>query len=76
MAAADHLRSASGLRGTTFKTLIGLLVATGLRPGGALRLDVGDVDLASGILAIQELKFVKSPFRSARRIGPRRLCRG
>lgn len=62
MAATDHLRSASGLRVTTFKTLIGLLVATGLRPGEALRLDVGDVDLVSGILTIRESKFGKSRF--------------
>lgn len=62
MAAADHLRSTSGLRGPTFKTLIGLLVATGLRPGEALRLDVGDVDPVSGMLTIRESKFGKSRF--------------
>jgi integrase len=62
MAATAQLRSASGLRGATFKTLIGLLVATGLRPGEALRLDLGDVDLGSGILTIRESKFGKSRF--------------
>jgi integrase len=62
MAATAHLRSASGLRVATLKTLIGLLAATGLRPGEALSLDVGDVDLVSGILTIRESKFGKSRF--------------
>jgi integrase len=43
-------------------TLIGLLSATGLRPGEALALDTGDVDLQNGILAIRESKFGKSRF--------------
>jgi integrase len=62
MTAAGQLRSASGLRGATFKTLIGLLTATGLRPGEALRLDVGDGDLMSGVLTVRESKFGKSRF--------------
>jgi integrase len=62
MAAAARLRSASGLRAASFKTLIGLLAATGLRPGEALRLDVGDVDLGSGVLTIRKSKFGKSRF--------------
>lgn len=62
MAAAGRLRSASGLRGATFKTLLGLLAATGLRPGEALALDIGDVDLAGGILTVRESKFGKSRF--------------
>ncbi|HEY6921970.1 MAG TPA: tyrosine-type recombinase/integrase [Steroidobacteraceae bacterium] len=62
MAAAGHLRSASGLRGTTFKTLLGLLASTGLRPGEALALDTGDVDLAEGMLTVRESKFGKSRF--------------
>lgn len=62
MGAAGRLRSASGLRGETFKTLIGLLAATGLRPGEALKLDVDDVDLLSGVLAVRESKFGKSRF--------------
>ena len=62
IAAAVRLYSTSGLRSATFKTLIGLLVATGLRPGEALRLDGGDVDLGSGILTIRESKFGKSRF--------------
>jgi site-specific recombinase XerD len=62
MAAAFRLRSASGLRGATFRTLIGLLAATGLRPGEAIKLDVNDVDLVGGILAVRESKFRKSRF--------------
>ncbi|MHB8876921.1 MAG: tyrosine-type recombinase/integrase [Myxococcaceae bacterium] len=61
-AAAGQLRSASGLRGATFKTLLGLLAATGLRPGEALALDIGDVDLAGGILTVRASKFGKSRF--------------
>jgi integrase len=62
MAAADRLRSASGLRGATIKTLVGLLAATGLRPGEARALDVGNVDLVGGVLAVRESKFGKSRF--------------
>jgi integrase len=62
MAAATRLRSASGLRGATFRTLIGLLAATGLRPGEALKLDVSDVDLVGGVLSVRESKFRKSRF--------------
>lgn len=61
-AAAGQLRSASGLRGATFKTLLGLLAATGLRPGEALALDIGDVDLTGGILTVRASKFGKSRF--------------
>lgn len=62
MVAASQLRSSSGLRGATFKTLIGLLASTGLRPGEALKLDVGDVDLVGGVLTVRESKFGKSRF--------------
>jgi integrase len=62
MTAAGRLHSASGLRPATFRTLLGLLAATGLRPGEALTLDVADVDLVSGILAVRESKFDKSRF--------------
>jgi len=62
MAAAGRLRSASGLRPATFKTLLGLLSATGLRPGEALTLDVKDVDLVGGVIAVRESKFGKSRF--------------
>lgn len=62
MAAAGQLRSAFGLRRVTFQTLLGLLAATGLRPGEALALDVNDVDLAGGVIAVRESKFGKSRF--------------
>lgn len=62
MVAAGQLRSASGLRGVTFKMLIGLLAATGLRPGEAVRFDVSDADLVGGVLAVRESKFRKSRF--------------
>lgn len=62
MTRAGQLRSRTGMRAQTYSTLIGLLVATGLRPGEALRLDRSDVDLVSGILSIRESKFGKSRF--------------
>ena len=60
MAAAARRRSRTGVRALTYTTLIGLLAATGLRPGEALALDRSDVDLDEGILSIRESKFGKS----------------
>jgi integrase len=62
MAEAAQLASPTGLRALTYTTLIGLLTATGLRPGEALALDRSDVDLEIGILAIRQTKFGKSRF--------------
>jgi integrase len=62
MAEAARLPSPKGLRALTHVTLIGLLAATGLRPGEALALDSGDVDLQNGILAVRQTKFGKSRF--------------
>lgn len=62
MVQAARLRSRTGMRALTYSTLIGLLVATGLRPGEAIRLDLADVDLVNGILSIRESKFGKSRF--------------
>jgi site-specific recombinase XerD len=62
MAEAGRLASPTGLRALTYTTLIGLLTATGLRPGEALALDRSDVDLDGGILAIRQTKFGKSRF--------------
>jgi integrase len=62
MAEARRLASPTGLRALTYTTLIGLLTATGLRPGEALALDGSDVDLENGILAIRQTKFGKSRF--------------
>lgn len=62
MAQAARLHSRTGMRPLTYATLIGLLVATGLRPGEAMRLDVSDIDLINGILSIRESKLGKSRF--------------
>lgn len=62
MAEAARLPSPTGLRAETYVTLIGLLSATGLRPGEALALNVSDVDFENGILAIRQTKFGKSRF--------------
>ena len=62
MTEAARLSSPKGLRAQTPVTLIGLLAATGLRPGEALALDARDVDLQSGLLHIRETKFGKSRF--------------
>ena len=48
------------LRAATYATLIGLLVASGLRIGEAIRLDRTDVDWDRGVLLIRESKFGKS----------------
>jgi integrase/recombinase XerD len=48
------------LRAATYETLIGLLAATGLRIGEALRLNRGDLDWAEGVLRIRRSKFQKS----------------
>jgi len=62
MAEAAELPSRAGLRALSHVTLIGLLATTGLRPGEALGLDVPDVDLPTGVLAIHQTKFGKSRF--------------
>jgi integrase len=48
------------LRQATYRTLIGLLWATGMRVGEAIRLDRQDVDLAQGIVTVRGTKFGKS----------------
>src|SRR5436305_3630713 len=50
----------SPLRAATYDTLIGLLAATGLRIGEAIKLDRSDVDWDRGVLLIRESKFGKS----------------
>lgn len=62
MAQAARLHSRTGMRAQTYSTLIGLLVATGLRPSEAIGLDRSDVNLVNGILSIRESKFGKSRF--------------
>jgi integrase len=60
MAEAALLRSSNGMKALTLETLIGLLAATGLRPGEAAALENRDVDLQTGLLVIRESKFGKS----------------
>jgi integrase len=48
------------LRAATYVTLIGLLAATGLRIGEAIKLDRADIDWSAGLLLIRESKFGKS----------------
>ena len=50
----------SPLRAATYDTLIGLLAASGLRIGEAIKLDRNDLDWADGVLLIRESKFGKS----------------
>jgi len=59
MAEAHHLIGSS-LRAATYETLIGLLAASGLRIGEAIKLDRDDVDWVQGVLLIRESKFGKS----------------
>ena len=58
IAAADTL--SPRFKAITWRTLIGLLAATGMRPGEACRLSVEDVDLNGGVLQVLETKFGKS----------------
>ena len=60
LACSLNLPPADGLRPWTYHCFLGLLAATGLRLGEAIRLDVGDVDLEQGVLTIRQTKFGKS----------------
>lgn len=60
MEEAARLKSATGMKALTLETLIGLLAATGLRPGEAAALEMGDVDLEAQVLVIRESKMGKS----------------
>ena len=50
----------SPLRAATYDTLIGLLAASGMRIGEAIKLDRSDVGWSDGVLLIRESKFGKS----------------
>jgi integrase/recombinase XerD len=56
VAAASELPSVYGLRGLVYATLFGLIATTGLRISEALALDVGDIDLETGVLTIRRGK--------------------
>lgn len=60
MVAASKLRSTKGMKASSLEVIIGLLAATGLRPGEAFALQRKDVDLQTGMLNIRESKFGKS----------------
>jgi integrase len=60
MTEAARLKSSNRMKALTLETLIGLLAATGLRPGEAAALEMGDVDLDAHVLVIRESKFGKS----------------
>lgn len=60
MEEATRLKSPNGIRSLTFATLIGLLAATGLRPGEAAALEQGDADLEAHLLTIRKSKLGKS----------------
>ena len=58
LAAAVTLRTS--YRVATYRTLVGLLVVTGMRVGEALALDRDDMDVAQRVLTIRHAKFGKS----------------
>ncbi len=58
MAAARKFNSE--YRALTYTTLIGLLAATGMRVGEAIRLNLDDIDWSEGSLTIRQSKFGKS----------------
>ena len=59
MTAARSLRRFP-LRAATFETLVGLLAATGLRVGEAIRLNRADIDWRDGLLTVANTKFNKT----------------
>jgi integrase len=60
LAAAGRLSPKGALRPATYRTLFGLIAATGLRLSEALRLECADVDLDAGVLTVRQTKFAKS----------------
>jgi integrase len=60
LAAAGRLSPKGMLRPATYRTLFGLIAATGLRVSEALRLRCADVDLDAGMLTVLQTKFAKS----------------
>jgi integrase len=60
--ACGQLSPPRGLRPWTYRTLFGLIAATGLRVSEALKLNRDDVDLDQGVLTVRQTKFYKSRF--------------
>ena len=52
--------SGRGFRQATYETLLGLLAATGMRVGEAIRLERSDVDWKHQLIVVRESKFRKS----------------
>ena len=59
MTAARTLRPP--LRAATYETLIGLIAATGMRSGEAVRLDRDDVEWEEGVITIWLLEVRQKP---------------
>jgi integrase/recombinase XerD len=57
---ARHLPSPKGLRGSTYATLFGLLIVTGLRSSEVVALDDADLERREAMLRIRRTKFGKS----------------
>ncbi len=57
---AGRLSPRGGLRPATYRTLFGLIAATGLRISEALHLGCSDVDLSGQTLTVRQTKFRKS----------------
>jgi len=55
-----EMPSLRGLRGETYRCLLGLLAVTGFRISEAVNLRREDVDLTTGVLTVQRSKFRKS----------------
>jgi integrase/recombinase XerD len=60
LVAQARLTIRSPLRASTIETLFGLLAATGMRVGEAIRLDNADLDWAEGLAVVRSSKFGKS----------------
>src|SRR2546422_7367840 len=60
LTAARRLPSVTGLRPSTYATLLGLLAVTGMRLSEALHLDRPDVEMSHGSLTIRQTKFGKT----------------
>lgn len=74
--ATDALKSPwSRLQATTFRTLLLLLYASGLRVGEALRLRLVDLDRAERLLIVRETKFYKTRLVPVGDAAARALCR-
>jgi integrase len=58
--AAARFPQEGTLRSATYRTLFGLIAATGLRVSEALKLQFADLDLARGVLTVRQTKFAKS----------------